>query len=85
MNNYEFILNNMSILKKDVSLFNLTTLFPERRNCSIIDNQNLLNLLQALRINMSENRHNLIYFTDEQFETLKDYYYENNKNNKTKR
>jgi len=77
MNNYEFILNNISILKKDVNLFNLTVLFPERRNCSIIDNQNLLNLLHVLRADISENRHNLIYFTDEQFETLKSYYHEN--------
>ena len=77
MNNYEFILNNMSILKTDVNLFNLTSLFPKRKNYSIIDNQNLLNLLHVLKVNFSENRHNLIYFTDEQFEILKNYYYEN--------
>ena len=73
MLNYNFILDNLEFLTTDVSLFNLSIIYKERSKVSIIENQNLLNLKRALLSDIGEGRHNLIMFTSEQMEEIKDY------------
>ncbi len=73
MNNYTFILENLDFLTINVTLFTLSILYPERAKISVIENQNLLNLKRSLLMDISENRHNLILFSTEQMEEIKDY------------
>lgn len=74
MHNYNFILNNLELLSTDgITIFNLTTLFPDRKIFAIIENQRLINLRRQILADVSENRHNLIYFTVPQWDMIKRY------------
>jgi len=73
MNNYTFILENLDFLLVNVTLFNLTKVYPDRAKIGVLENQNLINLKRQILMDISENRHNLIYFTPNQWDEIKDY------------
>jgi Cdc6-like AAA superfamily ATPase len=73
MNNYTFILENLEFLTVDVTLFNLSKMYPERAKIGVLTNQNLINLKRQILMDISENKHNLIYFTPSQWDEIKDY------------
>lgn len=74
MHNYNFILNNLNFLSANgITIFNIATLFPDRAIFDIKSNQNLINLRRQILLDISEDNHNLIYFTVKQWETLKNH------------
>jgi len=69
---YQFILNNLSILTTDISLTNIKTKFPERQKCGIAQNQRLINLKRQIVRDVSEDINEFIYFNAYQWQTIVD-------------
>ena len=71
--NYQFILDNLEILKTDINLWNLSSKFEARSKFSIRLNQQLVNLKRQILMDVSENKHNLILFNTYQWDIISDY------------
>lgn len=71
---YDFLLNNLSILVTDVDFRNITKHYPELAKVSLMQRQKIINLKRQVLRDIESKPHNLILFTNTDWQMITDYY-----------
>jgi hypothetical protein len=76
---YQFILNNLSILITDVNFRNITKHFPDLKNVSLMQQNQIINLRRHILRDIEIKPHNIVLFSNSQWERITKYVKEEQK------